>query len=200
MFPRVFPIGIGIGTDICRVSRIYKNLTSPMATKFVQRILTPEELDTPGVSRILKKVFTPEGFMPRSPDLLSNTENAARNPKQRDPRLWKAAEFMAGRFAAKEATVKAYSLRRLSFHDIVVTYEHDLPAEPPENGDVSGSSPNAAGDDAPPNEYQSSPPVAIIKGEGGHENVYARLSISHDGDYAIAMCLATLDGPSRSES
>lgn len=74
----------GVGIDICRISRIYKNLRSPLATKFVERILTPEELKVPFTLQILKCVFTP------SPDLKDG----------RDPKMGKAAEFMAGRLVA----------------------------------------------------------------------------------------------------
>lgn len=35
----------------------------------------------------------------------------------------------------------------------------------------------------------SGPPFVVVKGEGGGLDQEARVSISHDGDYATAVCL-----------
>ncbi|KAI1767748.1 hypothetical protein GGR53DRAFT_480504 [Hypoxylon sp. FL1150] len=182
MFPRGLP-PIGIGIDICQIHRVRKILASPVkATKFAQRILSPEELSMPVTSRILKCVFTP-----------SETSTRIEDPTAR-----KAADFMAGRFAAKEAVIKAYSRRRLTFHDIVVTYQNEL-STPFENETLKSSrreQASASASEGQPDERSSaSPPVAIIKGDGIYGQVYARLSISHDGDYATAMCLTMLEDP-----
>ena len=41
-----------------------------------------------------------------------------------------------------------------------------------------------------PTKNGSGPPVALIKGDGeGHPDAMAMVSISHDGDYATAVCL-----------
>ncbi|OTB05501.1 hypothetical protein M426DRAFT_21816 [Hypoxylon sp. CI-4A] len=165
----------GIGTDICRISRIYKNLTSDAGVKFVHRILTPQEIQTPPASRILQPVFT---YQQDAADALKNTKNAPR-----DLKMMKAAEFMAGRFAAKEATIKAYGSRRLYFQDIVITYERTLT-----------NNPEHVDEEPDKGRYQNSPPVAVIKGNTAYLDAeadeYASLSITHDGDYAVAMCLA----------
>lgn len=164
----------------------------------------------PYTLNILKCVFVPSENQ-QSPDL-------------RVPSMQRAAEFMAGRFvvpllgpgldqgslhmfdtrfAAKEAVVKAYSFRKLTFHDIVVTYEGHL-STPSENETLNSSrTEQESTSQDPPNEKpRQGPPVAIIKGDGVHENVYARLSISHDGEYATAMCLTMLEdsGASRVSS
>lgn len=41
------------------------------------------------------------------------------------------------------------------------------------------------------------PPVAVIKGHGVYEDVYASMSISHDGEYAIASCIVDNQWPKR---
>ncbi|XXG98112.1 transcription factor, contains a PHD finger motif [Hypoxylon texense] len=191
MLSRALP-PISVGIDICRISRIYKNLTSPLATKFVTRILAPEELETPFTRGILKCVFTPS----RSPPP-QHFEDAM--DLRKDPRMKKAAEFMAGRFAAKEAVIKAYSLRKLSFYDIVVTYQNHIPAllENETPSDASHEKQESPSQGQP--KESAGPPVAIIKGNNTSENTYARLSISHDGDYATAVCLAMLEDPDVSD-
>ncbi|PMD16473.1 hypothetical protein NA56DRAFT_310841 [Hyaloscypha hepaticicola] len=83
--------------------------------------------------------------------------------------LFRAAEFLAGRFAAKEAAIKAHHNRKLTYHSIAIH-------RPPGTDSSEGSQ----------------PPVAIILPESGkwEEGQEARISISHDGDYATAVCLA----------
>ena len=65
------------------------------------------------------------------------------------------------RFAAKEAAFKAHPFRRLTWHDIVIR-----PADESE---------------------ESGPIVAVIRGEEADQ--MSMVSISHDGDYATAVCL-----------
>ncbi|TAQ91612.1 hypothetical protein B7494_g122 [Chlorociboria aeruginascens] len=81
--------------------------------------------------------------------------------------IGRTAAFLAGRFAAKEAAIKAYSTRQLTYHDIII---HSLPSK---NG-------------------RSQAPVALIKPEKGKwkDSQIVPLSISHDGDYATAVCLS----------
>ncbi|OTA57726.1 hypothetical protein K449DRAFT_437189 [Hypoxylon sp. EC38] len=186
---------IGIGTDICRISRIYKNITSDTGVKFIHRILTPKEYKTSQATEILRCVYMQQKHRaPVRPFDDCNDSN--------DTALMKAAQFIAGRFAAKEATMKAYPLRRLFFRDIVITYERHLTQEP--SGENSSPGPHERQDSISPGlssdnsihpAFQSSPPVAIIKGDDTHEDVYARVSISHDGDYALAMCMVSLEDP-----
>ena len=74
------------------------------------------------------------------------------------------------RFAAKEAAIKAHSHRRLTFHDVVI--------------ERRGRKEERLG---------SGPPVARIKSgeeEEEAEDASAMISISHDGDYATAVCMA----------
>ena len=93
----------------------------------------------------------------------------------------------AASFAAKEAVFKAHPHRRLTWHDIVIFRE----TAGSSSGSSSGSDGAAAG--------ESGPPGALIKGqaegpgdEGGPaypDDQIARVSISHDGDYATAVCV-----------
>ncbi|KAK6220367.1 ATP synthase F0 [Colletotrichum tabaci] len=74
-------------------------------------------------------------------------------------------------FAAKEAAFKAHPFRKLSFHDITIV-RRALEAGREKNANGSG------------------PPVAVIRGEReGEPEQTAAVSISHDGDYATAVCL-----------
>ncbi len=93
--------------------------------------------------------------------------------------------------------MKAFGFRKIFFGDVDITYEHRLPS-PGNHGEeikeeggeesITGSShpDEKEGDDS----NKGSPPIAVVKGDGMHRDAYARLSISHDGDYAVAMCLA----------
>lgn len=71
------------------------------------------------------------------------------------------------RFAAKEAAIKAHHCRRLTYQSIAIH-------RPPDT------------------EEGSKPPVAVILPENGEweEGQEVKISISHDGNYATAVCLA----------
>jgi hypothetical protein len=73
------------------------------------------------------------------------------------------------RFAAKEAAIKAHHNRKLTYHSIAI---HRPPGTDPLEG--------------------SQPPVAVILPDSGdwEQGQEARISISHDGEYATATCLA----------
>ncbi|CAH0033628.1 unnamed protein product [Clonostachys rhizophaga] len=142
---RAFPLPINVGTDICQISRIHRILEGPRAARFVDRILGPHERAA-AASRLLP---------------------LTRSGGSRDGELWKTAAFIAGRFAAKEAAIKAHSHRRLTFHDIII--------------ERRGRDEERLG---------SGPPVARIRGEPGDGcDSSAMISISHDGDYATAVCI-----------
>ncbi|EGR51789.1 uncharacterized protein TRIREDRAFT_56081 [Trichoderma reesei QM6a] len=157
---RPFPFPLNIGTDICRISRIYAILRSPRrGTRFVKRIFAPEEQARRDY-RLQCLARGLSGMVDVSSDEIA----------RRDPEWWAAASFVAGRFAAKEAAIKAHSHRRLTFHDVVI--------------ERRGRNEERLG---------SGPPVARIKGRGGEdggEDASAMISISHDGDYATAVCMA----------
>ncbi|RCI08378.1 hypothetical protein L249_8895 [Ophiocordyceps polyrhachis-furcata BCC 54312] len=122
--------GMGIGIDICQISRIASILGSPRRARFLSRILTPDE-------------------------------RAGGEARLKAP-LKEEAAFVAGRFAAKEAVMKAFSsTRRLGWQDIEI--------------DIVGARPVGR-------------VVGRGEGDGGGEEVL--VSISHDGDYAAAFCVA----------
>jgi phosphopantetheinyl transferase (holo-ACP synthase) len=76
------------------------------------------------------------------------------------------------RFAAKEAAMKAYQSRRLTYQDIEIL--------------------------SPPQKYgRSGAPIAMIKPEnGGWDNAQIiPMSISHDGGFATAVCMAYEKSP-----
>ncbi|KAK2731245.1 ATP synthase F0 [Colletotrichum kahawae] len=111
----------------------------------------------------------------------SETNNTPQNPHgsqesstedlKAQKHLWKKASFVAGRFAAKEATIKAHIQRRLTFHDITILRKTLVEGQANANG--------------------SGPPMAVIKGEKEGERAReAKITISHDGDYATAVCIA----------
>lgn len=93
-----FPIPLNIGTDICQISRIYGILNSPRATRFVHRILAPDE----------KSRNDPRlQVLQRARECLHHDKKLAgkeqiphdhRKIETGDPELWKCAAFIAGRF------------------------------------------------------------------------------------------------------
>ena len=88
----------------------------------------------------------------------------------------RASKFLAGRWAAKEAVVKACSWRRLMFDEIMVLKEEGgkrvygviLDEREVRREDHGGSE-----------DVQAEPAGQVVQ-----------LSISHDGEYATAVCLA----------
>ncbi|XWW99391.1 hypothetical protein V2A60_007401 [Cordyceps javanica] len=171
---RAFPLPLNVGTDICQISRVYDILTTPRATRFVHRILAVEERPRfaalAGALPLVTRPAAPDQHQHRNQEATAATASAS----ARDPEGWKAAAFMAGRFAAKEAAIKAHTHRQLTFHDIII--ERRAAAARTET-------------------LGSGPPVARIRaaaagGEVVGEDESAMISISHDGDYATAVCLA----------
>jgi len=77
--------------------------------------------------------------------------------------------FPQTRFAAKEAIIKSYHHRRLTYQDILITRPPSFPLK-----------------------TVSKPPTALVlsqdENEGKAQEV--KLSISHDGSYATATCIA----------
>jgi hypothetical protein len=72
--------------------------------------------------------------------------------------------FYDYRWAAKEAAIKAHTLRRITMHDITI-YRGEQ------------------------KEGRSKAPTMTIKSKAGGEEQVAKISISHDGEYATAVCL-----------
>ncbi|KAK8127529.1 hypothetical protein PG984_008637 [Apiospora sp. TS-2023a] len=179
----------GLGNDICHIPRIYRILTSCHAQRFIARVLTAEERSEARHRALLQCIAS----RPSSRVDQTDAPWATGASDNRIPNVWKAAVFMAGRFAAKEAAIKAHSSRRLTFEDIRIVRIRPV-ARPLEGvSESQGQEEGETGDDATTNEaaLSSGPPVAVIKGfPPGQPDTTAMLSISHDGDYAAAVCLS----------
>lgn len=99
---RAFPFPLNIGTDICQISRIYRILSGPRASRFVNRILSPEELAKKDARLdILERVPANNGALEvgqRSETKASAGDDQGHESiAARDPELWKCAAFVAGR-------------------------------------------------------------------------------------------------------
>ncbi|KAI6715214.1 hypothetical protein JHW43_002191 [Diplocarpon mali] len=99
-----------------------------------------------------------------------------------DTALDRCAQLLAGRFAAKEAAMKAHHSRRLTYHSVCIL-------KPPAKGGETGST----------------PPLAVVLSEQGELRgdlegaKEVQISISHDGGFAVANCLAADQGGSGEE-
>ncbi|KAF9889630.1 hypothetical protein FE257_007138 [Aspergillus nanangensis] len=134
------------------IRRILTDETPSQTERFARRIFSPSERDDFHLR--YRKVLQLRGDLQAG-----ETETYERA-------LWRLSSWVAGRFAAKEAAMKAVSPRRLKWHQAEVI----IP-----------------GRDMKPllviHHVQSVPPLV--------EKHAAQLSISHDGEYAIATVLAT---------
>ncbi|KAL8408202.1 hypothetical protein RB594_006846 [Gaeumannomyces avenae] len=167
-----FPHPIFVGTDVCRIARVRRILEAAKKREpFVRRVLGRGEEERARIDPILgrlaeeeKRKGEGEGVSCLAVAVASLLRLACRpSPAASSPErvrlLDQAAVHMAGRFAAKEAIIKAHPhLPKLSFDQIRIR----------------------AGPDGAP---------AAVVTPDGREPQQARLSISHDGDYATAVCL-----------
>ncbi|KAK1522023.1 uncharacterized protein CCOS01_09735 [Colletotrichum costaricense] len=195
--PKRFPFSLQLGTDLCQISRIYRILASDKESRFLRRILTKHErLAIPAALKSADASATPSEI---------SKDDDFQALKKRNPLLWKKASFLAGRFAAKEATFKAHPTRNLTWHDITIARKQSAQLEDiEERKKAKGQEEKPKKQDEEPKELEateagptastpngSGPPVAIVRGI--HEGIPGQevlLSISHDGDYATAVCLA----------
>ncbi|KAF4773678.1 ATP synthase F0 [Colletotrichum scovillei] len=176
--PKRFPFPLQLGTDLCQISRIYRILASDKESSFLRRILTQDErLAIPAHLKSADASATPSEI-PKDDDFQAL--------KKRNPLLWKKASFLAGRFAAKEATFKAHPTRNLTWHDITIVRKQSAQLK-----DIEGQ--RKAKETEPPASTPngSGPPIAIVRSlHEGMPGQEVLVSISHDGDYATAVCLA----------
>ncbi|KAI0872205.1 hypothetical protein GGS24DRAFT_23871 [Hypoxylon argillaceum] len=184
-----------IGNDICRVARVRRILQGRLGPQFVRRILRTEEIQHSTTTSILRCILDPKGHS--SPDAQSTARTVEDADPTRDaPNFARAVEFMAGRFAAKEAVIKAHPHRRLTFQSIAVLRAAFLTN--PALGASAQTGESAMGQegtqgletDGEASASQSGPLVALIKAEGAAcRDTLASVSISHDTEYATAVCL-----------
>ncbi|CAK7199733.1 hypothetical protein SEUCBS139899_002416 [Sporothrix eucalyptigena] len=202
---RVLPFALPqlhVGTDICRIERIYAILAKPEAgplshlarsqtnaSRFIRRVLTRTEIDALGPAQPLDALATASSHAVvawlahgKTLTLTTPLNIPTKAPNASSP-LWRAAQFLASRFAAKEAAIKAHPhLRGLTLQDIRIArmYEGSPEAEDALARKGSGA----------PVAYVRVPSTATTDGDGGEiVEQEARLSISHDGEYATAVCL-----------
>ncbi|KAG6066233.1 hypothetical protein E4U16_000293, partial [Claviceps sp. LM84 group G4] len=86
---RPFPIPIHVGTDICQISRIYAILNSPRRSRFIHRVLAPEEVAQHG-TRLCGDIPVEEARSDRD-------GIGAGKGDVKASALWKTAAFLAGR-------------------------------------------------------------------------------------------------------
>ncbi|KAI1327121.1 hypothetical protein F5Y16DRAFT_203716 [Xylariaceae sp. FL0255] len=144
-----------IGNDICEMLRIKKILSyPPRGRQFIKRILNPNELENFKTKQILSCILNP------GPDGLDEST----------PQFSRAVEFMAGRFAAKEAVIKAHPFSGLTFQGITL---------------IRTSTPKIMVDSP----AKTGPVLAMFF--QNKLRTHAPISISHEKDYATAVCLGT---------
>ncbi|KAI7209937.1 hypothetical protein KC343_g2176 [Hortaea werneckii] len=216
MPPRPFPFALGIGTDICHRKRIEQLLLKPPPqarkknlTRFLVRFLTSREIN------IFWRKFEVDAAL-----FSSQLEDVTR--------------YLAGRWAAKEATIKACQWRQLSFKHIQIlrqknslgvdqtgaTYAlildrpasafhaafdsksryqssdfEDNVAKQDHISGVSFSESMAANESTNEQRREPYPPYEhdFTSAEAQTDDLsgqIAKISISHDGEYATAVCLA----------
>lgn len=176
MPPRPFPYPLRIGNDICSIRRVRRLITRnkrdkaelPTLTSFIRRILTPPEIHD------FWHRFGPEAVVQHKTDDISR--------------------YLAGRFAAKEACRKACP----HFHANTRGFQRILILPGGSADAVQSGRPRALILDAV---YGASRVPAVSDGEQGDlrvdgdevfgslEGQVCEVSISHDGEYAVAVAL-----------
>ncbi|KAF1913316.1 hypothetical protein BDU57DRAFT_456908 [Ampelomyces quisqualis] len=177
MAPRLFPHALRVGTDICNISRVRRLITRKgddlsFLNRFTKRVLTEPEC-----------IYFWERFGPHR-DIHLKLDNVS--------------EFLAGRFAAKEAIRKACNLGQLErgLQSIMI-----LPVTSSPPAECQSSRPQGLVLDNP---YVSTPAAGRVrkKREPATPNdellptsvdhldgQLCEISISHDGDFATAVAL-----------
>lgn len=213
MPPRPFPYPFSIGTDIIQVKRIHTILLRARnkpehRQRFLRRFLTPGEVlefqtrfsdiskgSEAHLSLISKHLAGRCVFRLCGSIIFGLSLEVSHAPHSNCCHRW----------AAKEAAIKAVTWRRLSFHDVIVQRVQDeagvravildeMPLAPKlDVSQVYKACNGGCETDAAPMERRSTvqqtaglhaePPMAV-------EGQIAKISISHDGDYATAVCLA----------
>ncbi|RYP10241.1 hypothetical protein DL764_000733 [Monosporascus ibericus] len=178
--------------------------------QFIRRVLTSKEQQQPRCKEILELVLrrssaSPSLFGQRVPSneegqgessgTLDILQRHSRDRAKSDRAIWIAAQFIAGRFAAKEAAIKAHPHRRLTLQSVsIMRYAGEVTPDHQQQrqGKRQPSEAQPARDRPlrdPEDSLSTGPPVALIKGDDRYEECYASVSISHDGQYATAVCL-----------
>ncbi|KAF7189357.1 Holo-[acyl-carrier-protein] synthase [Pseudocercospora fuligena] len=187
MPPRPFPSQLRIGTDICQVSRIAKLITKERR---------PDAKPGSSLNLFLKHLFTR-----RERDFFELRYNKGDKGYGIGHPSASVIQHLAGRWAAKEAIIKALKPRNVTFGDIevlskpgtrsVVAVIMDKRA-PLGSADADSEDKHYRTNFAPENVYAEKAELAqeafaLWQSAEGQE---VQISISHEADYATAVCLA----------
>ncbi|KAL0257159.1 hypothetical protein SLS55_007969 [Diplodia seriata] len=191
MAPRPFPFPLGVGTDICSIHRV----------KSLLQRSGPAGSSLPRLHSFLARVFSFREILLF--DLRFTGVLQKPGAEHESALASSAIRYLAGRFAAKEAAIKAIHPRRIFLRDVLVAGQGSQPYaivfdKSPDlthvqrlylNQSYGFSLPIRAEID-PPADLATHPDTdpALDRCEGQ----VAKLSISHDGDYATAVCLAVV--------
>ncbi|KAF2489476.1 hypothetical protein BU16DRAFT_567652 [Lophium mytilinum] len=192
MAPRPFALPYNVGIDICHVPRIVRFLITPSLPSSITASQRPGR-----ITKLLDRIYHPleqRYYWARfggdgvSIDIIS--------------------KHIAGRWAAKEAVIKAVKPRRILLRDVVVL-SHPRDSSDPSSGGVyavvldrpfdtkATPKPTPVTKHKPLKFFDKNKPKLqalqaedIAKSVQGLEGEIVNLSISHDGDYACAVCIA----------
>ncbi|KAL1892951.1 hypothetical protein Cpir12675_004319 [Ceratocystis pirilliformis] len=182
-----FPSPFHVGIDICQISRIRALIASRYGLRFLNRIFSAEEQKAyaarlaPAYNLARAAAAANTRLLAKNNETVLITKplqtTAVEKSKDKVP-LESAIRLVAGRFAAKEATFKAHPLHRLGFHDVHILHRAIIHHAETSRTSLSQN----GGSSAPCAVIQANPPFTTQAQE-------ARISISHDGDYATAVCI-----------
>ncbi|RAH72000.1 uncharacterized protein BO66DRAFT_447750 [Aspergillus aculeatinus CBS 121060] len=176
--PTPFPLALNIGTDIVHLPRIARLLTRQNGTylaRFTRRILHPREHADFRARFQLSPSLVPlhvHNPQPQAKPQPHPHPSSSLPPVTITPDM---TRWLAGRFAAKEAARKAAprGAAQLGWKEVVVRVS-EVDEGRPEVVFLDGLGGDGDGQ----------------KGEGGGGGRVGKLSISHDGEYVVAMVLA----------
>jgi holo-[acyl-carrier protein] synthase len=181
---RPFPFpSLSIGTDIAHIPRIARHVASQRTLpRFLRKLFTAREERAFHLRFPLRSLESADsGFESGS------GEGEGEQRKREDA----AARYLAGRWAAKEAVVKACSWRRLVFDEIQILRE-----EGSESKRVYGvildraEVRRAMGRDGWGAKDETRGEALVEEVDEDIPGQIVKISISHDGEYATAVCLA----------
>lgn len=173
---RPFPSpSLSVGTDICHIPRVLRLVNNPeLFPRFLNRIFTKPER---------------AAFQTRFSELLKQESGPVDDAGSKEKLFVRQgiAAHLAGRWAAKEAVIKACTWRRLLLSDVrIAKHEH--------NHSIYGvilDQVKAARDEEDALDFSKEVEVGMVAAEeDARPGQTVKVSISHDGDYATAVCLA----------
>ncbi|KAI9824985.1 MAG: hypothetical protein M1819_000783 [Sarea resinae] len=174
-----FPSSLSIGTDICHIARIQRLITRDAQGKSLQRF-----------GRRIFNLYEQPEFERRVEDVIER--------HGREQGMRKLAEWLAGRFAAKEAAIKAIRSRHITWHDITIRVPPGHKEKVAPQMVIAAASASAFA--SMKTGTVTATATAAIRKSMEHEEdrdlegAEARLSLSHDGEYATAVVLAVDKG------